>query len=163
MASDDGKTKLNPILKLALEMGPLGLFFLANARPKLFTFMGPWIGFDETGGIFVATAVFMVATLIVLPVHYALTRHLPVMPLVSGIVVLVFGGLTLWLHDETFLKMKPTIINTLFGANLLGGLLMGRSLITYVLDSALSLTDEGWRKLTFRWGLFFLLLAVLNE
>src|SRR5262245_3649365 len=102
MASDDGKTKLNPVLKLALEMGPLGLFFLANARPALFSaFLAPWTGSDAAGGIFVATAVFMVATLVALPVHYALTRHLPVMPLVSGIVVLVFGGLTLWLHDET--------------------------------------------------------------
>jgi intracellular septation protein len=92
-----------------------------------------------------------------------LTRHLPVMPLVSGVVVLAFGGLTLWLQDETFIKMKPTIINGLFGIVLLGGLAVGRPLITYVLDAVFDLTDEGWRKLTFRWGLFFLFLAVLNE
>lgn len=164
MASDDGKTKLNPLLKLALEMGPLGLFFLANARPVLFTRLVPWLDpGDPTIGIFTATAVFMAASVVALVVHYALTRHLPVMPLVSGIVVIAFGGLTLWLHDETFIKMKPTIVNTLFGVILLGGLAFGRSLITYVLDAAFTLTEEGWRKLTFRWGVFFLVLAVLNE
>ena len=85
------------------------------------------------------------------------------MPLVSGVVVMVFGGLTLWLHDDLFIKMKPTIVNTLFGAVLLGGLLFGRSLLGYVFDSAFQLDAEGWRKLTFRWGVFFLFLAVLNE
>jgi intracellular septation protein len=85
------------------------------------------------------------------------------MPFVTGIVVLVFGGLTLWLHDETFIKMKPTIVNALFGAVLLGGLAFGKSLLGYVFDAVFRLTDEGWRKLTLRWGLFFLLLAVLNE
>lgn len=164
MASDDGKTKLNPLLKLALEMGPLGLFFLANARPALFTRLVPWLDpADPTVGIFTATAVFMAASVVALAVHYALTRHLAVMPLVSGVVVLIFGALTLWLHDETFIKMKPTIVNTLFGVILLGGLAFGRSLITYVLDAAFTLTEEGWRKLTFRWGVFFLVLAVLNE
>jgi intracellular septation protein len=85
------------------------------------------------------------------------------MPLVTGIVVVVFGGLTLWLHDDTFIKMKPTIVNALFGAVLLGGLAFGRSLLGYVFDSVFRLSDEGWRKLTFRWGVFFLVLAVLNE
>ena len=85
------------------------------------------------------------------------------MPFVTGIVVLVFGGLTLWLQDEAFIKMKPTIINVLFGATLLGGLLFGRPLLGYVFDSVFRLDDEGWRKLTFRWGMFFFVLAVLNE
>ena len=85
------------------------------------------------------------------------------MPLVSGVVVFVFGGLTLWLQDDIFIKMKPTIVNTLFGGVLLGGLLFGKSLLGYVFDSAFSLDAEGWRKLTLRWGLFFLFLAVLNE
>jgi intracellular septation protein len=85
------------------------------------------------------------------------------MPFVTGIVVVVFGGLTLYLHDETFIKMKPTIVNTLFGVVLLGGLLFGKSLLGYVFDSVFKLTDEGWRILTFRWGLFFVVLAVLNE
>ncbi len=147
-APNDPKHKdLNPILKLALELGPLGVFFFANAR----------------SGIYMATGAFMVATLIALGVSYALTRRLPIMPVVTGVIVLVFGSLTLWLHDDTFIKMKPTIVNALFGFTLLGGLLFGRSLLGYVFDSVFHLTDEGWRTLTFRWGLFFLALAVLNE
>jgi intracellular septation protein len=145
-------------------MGPLALFFSANARPALFAALLP--GLDAgapNAGIFIATAVFMVSTLAALSVSYALTRSLPIMPLVTGIVVLVFGGLTLWLHDEVFIKMKPTIINALFGTILLGGLAFGKPLITYVLDAVFDLTEEGWRKLTLRWGIFFLVLAVLNE
>jgi len=161
---NDPINKVNPVLKLALEMGPLALFFLANARPQLFSAVAPaFAAGTPDAGIFVATVVFMIATLVALAVSYALTRHLPVMPLVSGIVVLIFGGLTLWLKDETFIKMKPTIINGLFGAVLLGGLALGRPLITYVLDAVFNLTDEGWRKLTLRWGIFFLVLALLNE
>jgi intracellular septation protein len=138
---------LNPLLKLALEMGPLVVFFLANQR----------------AGIFMATGLFMAAVLISLAVSYALTRHLPMMPMVTGVVVLVFGGLTLWLHDDLFIKLKPTIVNSLFGATLLGGLAFGRPLLPYVLDTVFQLTDEGWRKLTFRWGLFFFVLAGINE
>jgi intracellular septation protein len=82
---------------------------------------------------------------------------------VSGVVVFIFGALTLWLHDDVFIKMKPTIVNTLFGGVLLGGLFFGRSLLGYVFDSAFHLDAEGWKKLTFRWGLFFLFLAVVNE
>ncbi len=106
---------------------------------------------------------FIVATLLALVVSYALTRQLPLMPFVTAIVVVVFGGLTLYLHDERFIKVKPTIIYCLFGGILLGGLLFGRSLLGYVLDSVVQLTDEGWRKLTLRWGLFFFALAILNE
>jgi intracellular septation protein len=160
----DPVNTLNPVLKIALEMGPLGLFFLANARPALFAALAPGLALTTPdAGIFVATAVFMVATVVALLASYVLTRHLPVMPLVSGIVVLIFGGLTLWLRDEIFIKMKPTIINGLFGAVLLGGLAFGKPLITYVLDAVFDLTDEGWRKLTFRWGVFFFVLAALNE
>src|SRR6185295_9956147 len=108
------KTQLNPFLKLALDMGPLILFFFANARPALFMpFIGPLLpaaASGEKAGIFVATAVFMVAILVALAVSYTLTRHLPMMALVTAIVVVVFGSLTLVLHDETFIKMKPTII-----------------------------------------------------
>ena len=118
----------------------------------------------EFGGpIFVATGLFMVATAIALAVSWLLTRTLPIMPLVSGVVVFVFGALTLWLQDDIFIKMKPTIVNTLFGVVLLGGLLFGKSLLGYVFDSAFRLDAEGWRKLTLRWGLFFLFLAVVNE
>jgi len=163
--SDPQKAKnesVNPALKLVLELGPLMVFFFANARGEWLAAKFPALA--EFGGpIFVATGLFMAATAIALAVSWALTRTLPMMPLVSGIVVLVFGALTLYLHDEIFIKMKPTIVNTLFGAVLLGGLLFGKSLLGYVFDSAFRLDAEGWRKLTLRWGLFFFFLAVLNE
>jgi intracellular septation protein len=150
------KPPLNPLLKLALELGPLGLFFIANAYAGRF-------GFGEDRRIYVATALFIGATLVALAVHYALLRKLPIMPLVSGVVVVVFGGLTLALQDETFIKLKPTIVNTLFGLILLGGLWFRKPLLRIVLDSMFELTDEGWRKLTLRWALFFFVLAILNE
>jgi intracellular septation protein len=154
--------KLNPWLKLALELGPLLIFFLANARGEQMAASWPLI--NALGGpIFFATAAFIVATLLALAVSYALTRRLPLMPFVTAIVVVVFGGLTLWLHDETFIKIKPTIIYVLFGGTLLGGLLFGKSFLGYIFDAVFRLTDEGWRKLTVRWGVFFLFLAVLNE
>ena len=147
---------LPPLLKLALEMGPLVVFFLGNAYAERF-------GVPPDSKLFVATGVFIAATAISLAVHFALLRRLPIMPLVSGVVVLVFGGLTLALQDKTFIMMKPTIVNTLFGLVLLGGLAFGKPLLSVVLDSMFALSDEGWRKLTFRWGLFFLALAALNE
>ena len=163
----DAKKQLNPFLKLVLEMGPLVLFFFANSRPALFVpFVGPLLPAAVSGeraGIFVATAVFMVAILAALAVSYALTRHLPVMAMVTAIVVVVFGSLTLVLHDDTFIKMKPTIIYLLFGGALLGGLWFNKPLLAVVFDSVFDLTEEGWRKLTLRWALFFLALAVLNE
>ncbi len=141
------KPQLNPFLKLAFDLGPLALFFFANSRY----------------GIFVATGTFMVAVLAALAASYVLTRHLPIMPVVTAIIVLVFGGLTLILHNDLFIKIKPTIIYVLFGAVLLGGLLFGKSFLGVVFDSLFHLTEEGWRKLTMRWALFFLVLAVLNE
>jgi intracellular septation protein len=141
------KPAINPLLKLVLDIGPLVLFFVANAR---------W-------GIFAATAAFMAAVLIALAVSYALIKHLPVMPVVSAVIVLVFGGATLALHDETFIKLKPTIIYVLFGVTLLGGLAAGKMLLGIVFDSVFHLTQEGWRKLTIRWSVFFFALAVLNE
>ena len=138
---------LHPALKLVLELGPLVLFFLANQR----------------AGIFAATAIFIGATLAALAAHYALVRKLPIMPVVSGVVVVVFGGLTLALNDELFIKLKPTIVNALFGTVLLGGLAFGRPLLAVVLDSMFRLDPEGWRKLTLRWALFFFFLAVVNE
>jgi intracellular septation protein len=158
----------NALLKLALEMGPLLVFFLANNKPDLFRPLlrpllpAPLID-GAQGGIFVATAAFMVAMLVSLVLTRALLGKLPIMPLVSGVVVLVFGGLTLWLQDDLFIKMKPTIVNSLFGLVLLGGLAFGRPLLPYVLDSVFRLTDEGWRQLTLRWGLFFFVLAAINE
>jgi intracellular septation protein len=141
------KKQLNPVLKLVLDIGPLVLFFAANSR----------------FGIYIATAVFMGAILIALAVSYAMTRHLAVMPLVTAVIVLVFGGLTLIMHDELFIKLKPTIIYVLFGATLVIGLAFGKPLLGMVFDSVFQLREEGWRKLTWRWALFFFALAILNE
>jgi intracellular septation protein len=161
------KPQLNPLLKLALDMGPLLLFFLANARPALFIPLVapllPEMASGEKAGIFVATAVFMAAILASLVVSYALTRHLPVMAMVTAVIVVVFGGLTLVLHDDTFIKMKPTIVYLLFAGLLLGGLAFNKPLLAMVFDSVFDLNEEGWRKLTLRWAIFFLALAVLNE
>ena len=141
------KQQLNPFLKLALDIGPLVLFFAANAR----------------FGIFAATGAFMAAVLIALGVSYALTRHIAIMPLVTAVIVLVFGSLTLILHNDTFIKLKPTIIYLLFGGTLVGGLAFGKSFLGILFDSVFDLTAEGWRKLTWRWAFFFFALAVLNE
>ena len=154
--------KQHPGLKMALELGPLLVFFFGNLR-------GEWLvqkfpALSAVGGpLLVATALFMVATVISLVISKIVFKHLPVMPFVSGVVVMVFGSLSIWLQDETFIKMKPTIVNTLFGVVLLGGLFFGKSLLGYVFNAAFSLNEEGWRKLTLRWGIFFLFLAVLNE
>lgn len=162
------QAKLHPGLKLALDLGPLLLFFFANARPALFE---PWIAplipeavaTGERAGIFVATAVFMIAILAALAVSYVLTRRLPVMAVVSAIIVVVFGGATLFFQNDTFIKMKPTIIYLMFAGTLLGGLVFRKPLLAMVFDQMFHLTDEGWNKLTVRWSLFFLVLAVLNE
>ena len=141
------RAPLNPMLKLALDLGPLLLFFVANSRY----------------GIFAATAVFMIAVLVALAISYVMTRRLPIMPVITAIIVVVFGGLTLLLHDATFIKVKPTIIYGLFGAVLIGGLVFNKPLLGIIFDSLFHLSDEGWRKLTLRWALFFFALAVLNE
>ncbi|HZP76923.1 MAG TPA: septation protein A [Pseudolabrys sp.] len=141
------KAPLNPFLKLVLEIGPLVVFFVANAK------------FD----IFTGTAAFMVATVAALAASYALTRRVPVMPVVSAVVIVIFGSLTLILHDALFIKLKPTIIYVLFGGALIGGLIFNKPLLAIVFDQMFHLTEEGWRKLTLRWALFFFALAVLNE
>jgi intracellular septation protein len=94
---------------------------------------------------------------------WLLTRHIPVMPLVTTVAVLIFGGLTFYFDNELFLKLKPTIVNAIFGTVLLGGLFFNKPLLPIVLDTVLQLTETGWRILTLRWGLFFYLLAGLNE
>jgi intracellular septation protein len=141
------KKKINPVLKLVLDIGPLVLFFAINAKV----------------GIYAATGVFMVAVVAAFIVAYVLTKHIAIMPLVTAVVVLIFGGLTLVLHDATFIKLKPTIIYVLFGGALIAGLAMGKPLLGIVFDSVFDLTEEGWRKLTWRWALFFFVLAILNE
>jgi intracellular septation protein len=156
------EAKISPVLKLVLELGPLVVFFFANSRGEWLAAQFPVLA--ELGGpIFIATGLFMAATAIALTASWILTRTLPMMPLISGVVVFVFGALTLYLQNDTFIKMKPTIVNTMFGAILLGGLFFGKSLLGYVFNAAFKLTDEGWRQLTIRWGVFFLFLAVLNE
>lgn len=134
-------------LKLLVELGPLVVFFATNSQ----------------AGIFYGTGAFMVATLISLVISRAMFGKVPVMPLVTGFFVLVFGGLTLLLQDELFIKMKPTIVNGIFAAILTGGMLMGRTLLKHVFGEVFRLTEEGWQKLSWRWILFFVFLALLNE
>lgn len=143
----DTSRAVHPLLKLALELGPLVVFFVANSR----------------GNLFVATGAFMAATVVALSVSWFLTRRLPVMPLVSGAVVLVFGGLTLALQDELFIKLKPTIVNLLFAAALFVGVAMNKPLLAIVFDQAFDLTHRGWMKLSLRWAWFFVFLAAVNE
>jgi intracellular septation protein len=154
--------KLNPWLKLSLEIGPLAVFFFANAFGERIANAFPAIA-SLGGPIFFATATFIVATVVALAISFVLTRKLPLMPFISAIIVVVFGGIALYLQDATFIKIKPTILYSLFAAVLLGGLLFGKAFIGYVFDAAFHLTNEGWRKLTFRWGLFFIGSAILNE
>src|SRR5256885_15611986 len=141
------KTQPHPLFKLATELGPLIVFFVTNAKFHLF----------------VATGAFMVAIVAAMVASYVVTKHVPLMAVVTGIVVLGFGTLTLVLHDETFIKLKPTIIYSLFALVLGGGLLFGRSFIAIMFDQMFNLTPQGWRILTMRWALFFAALAVLNE
>ncbi|MDY8107609.1 septation protein A [Fulvimarina sp. 2208YS6-2-32] len=160
--NDPAKKEMNPLLKFALELGPLLVFFFANSRGEDIAARFPVL--QELGGpLFIATALFMAALSISLAISWAVQKTLPMMPLVSGVVVILFGGLTLYLQDETFIKMKPTIVNGLFAAILLGGLFFGKSLLGYVFDQAFKLDAEGWRKLTLNWGLYFVFLAVVNE
>jgi intracellular septation protein len=141
------KKQPHPLFKLATELGPLMVFFIANAKFHLF----------------VATGAFMVAVVVAMIASYAVTRHVPMMAIVTAVVVLVFGTLTLVLHDETFIKMKPTIVYLLFAGVLGGGLLFGRSFIAIMFDQMFNLTPQGWRVLTLRWALWFAAMAVLNE
>ena len=133
--------------KLLIEIGPLLIFFGVNA----------------VYGIFVGTAAFMVATLIALALAWWLYRKVPVMPIVSAGLVLAFGGLTLYLHDDTFIKIKPTIVYSMFAVLLIGGLLTRKHVLALLFGPVFNLTDEGWRKLTIRWAIFFVAMAVLNE
>jgi len=141
------KTQPHPVFKLATELGPLIVFFVANAKFNLF----------------VATGAFMVAIVAAMIASYVVVRHVPMMAIVTAVIVLVFGTLTLVLHDETFIKVKPTIIYGLFAAILGGGLLFGRSFIAILFNQMFNLTPKGWRILTARWALFFLGMAILNE
>ena len=141
------KKPMNQWLKMALEMGPLLVFFFGNSR----------------FGIFPATIAFMVATIAALSVSYVMVRTIPMMPLVGGVFVLFFGGLTIYLQDDLFIKIKPTIVNLAFAGILLFGLAVKRLFIKIVLEAAIQMTDRGWLLLTRAWIGFFVLLAILNE
>jgi intracellular septation protein len=148
--SDDIKPEkgMRKLWATGLELGPLVLFFFVVNR---------W-------DIYYGTAVFVVATAIALPCYRVMEGRWPVMPIVGGFFVIVFGGLTLWFNNPIFIKIKPTIVNCLFGFILGGGLLLfRRPLLKPIFGAAFSLTDEGWRKLTVRWALFFFVLALINE
>jgi intracellular septation protein len=122
-----------------------------------------FFGTNAAAGIYAGTAAFMAATLVSLAFakfHYG---KIPVMPLVSAAIVFVFGGLTLYLHDDTFIKLKPTIVYTIFGALLVAGLVLKKPLLELLFGPVFRLTDEGWRKLTIRWAAFFFVMAVVNE
>jgi intracellular septation protein len=133
--------------RLILDLGPLIVFFA---------------GFKYLG-IFGATAAFMAAVLLSLCVGFVLEKRLSPMPLFTAILVVIFGGLTLYLKNDMFIKIKPTVLYAFFGATLIGGLWFKRLFIKYVFAQAFELDETGWRQLTWRWGSFFLLLAVLNE
>jgi len=132
---------------LALETGPLVVFFVGNAK----------------FGIMPATAAFMIASIAALTVNYIMERRLPVMPLVAGAFILLFGALTLAFEDTTFIKLKPTVVNILFAAALFTGLALRRNLLKIVFQTAFHLDEVGWRVLTWRWAFFFVFLAVVNE
>jgi intracellular septation protein len=142
-----GPHPMSQKMRFFLDFGPLVAFFLAY----------------RYSGLMAATAVIIAGTLLSLAVTYAKEKKVAVMPLVTAVVVSVFGGLTLWLQDEQFIKMKPTIVNLLFATILLGGLATGRPMLKYLLGSAIQMREEGWKKLSFRWGVFFVFLAALNE
>lgn len=133
--------------KLLIELGPLLIFF----------------GMNAAYGIYAGTAAFMIATIVALALAWWLYRKVPVMPIVSAVLVLAFGGLTLYLHDDTFIKLKPTIVYGMFSVLLLGGLVARKPVLALLFGPVFNLTDEGWRKLTIRWAVFFVAMAILNE
>ncbi len=148
--SDSGSSKkaqLNPLVKLALDFGPLILFFVVNGR----------------AGIFWATGMFMAAVVVSIFASYALIKRFPVMTLVTAFIVVVFGTLTIVLQNDVFVKMKTTIIYLLFAVVLIAGLVLRKPFLEIAFDSVFHLTDEGWRKLTVRWIGFFIAMAIINE
>ena len=145
---ETGRKKLSAGLQLLLDLGPLILFFVANSK----------------FGIFAATGVFMAAIFTAMAVSYALTRHVTGIQIFSAVLVGVMGGLTIYLQNETFIKMKPTILYSFAGGVLLFGLLTGRNLLKSLLGSAFpGLSDRGWYLFTRNWVVFFAFKAILNE
>ena len=130
---------LNPMVKFALELGPLALFFIVYSRVN----------------IFAATGILMASVVVTLGVSYAMLRRIPIMPLITAVIVLIFGSLTLFFHNETLIKIKPTALYILFAAALFVGLWLKKPLLKILFDGALHVTEEGWRRLTWRWAFFF--------
>ncbi|MGB3243179.1 MAG: inner membrane-spanning protein YciB [Sulfitobacter sp.] len=155
----DDKT-VNPFVKTALEYGPIVLFFIAYLRLKdrIFT-----IGGTDYEGFIVVTAAFIPLLIASTAALWALTGKLSRMQVATVVLVVVFGGLSVWLNDDRFFKMKPTMIYLLFGGMLGVGLLRGRSYLKYVMDEMMPLKDAGWMILTRRLMLFFFALAIANE
>ena len=138
---------MKSIYKLLIDIGPLAVFFIFYTRGDLKTAILP----------------FMIATIIAVLFSYILEKKIPIMPTVGAAIILIFGGLTIYFDNETFFKMKPTIINILFAGILYGGIILNKPLLRYLLGAALKLQDEGWDILTKRWIGFFIALAILNE
>ena len=138
---------MKSIFKLLIDIGPLAVFFVFYTRSDLKTAILP----------------FMIATIIAVLFSYIIEKKIPVMPTVGAAIILIFGGLTIYFDNETFFKMKPTIINLLFSGILYGGIILNKPLLRYLLGAALKLQDEGWDILTKRWIGFFIALAILNE
>lgn len=149
---------LSPGLKLALEIGPIAVFFIAYR-------LGPEVPGDEVGleKMLFATAIFIPVILGALALSWALTRHLPRMALITAVLVVVFGGMTLWLRDDSFIKMKPTILYLLFAGALGFGLLRGESYLKLLMSEAIPMTDANWMIFTRRFAVFFFVLAIANE
>lgn len=152
--------RINPILKLVLEMGPIVVFFAAyvSLRERVFT-----IGNTEYEGFILVTAGFIPLILLTTFLLWRLSGHASKMQIATAVLVVVFGGLTVWLNDDRFFKMKPTMIYTLFAGVLGYGMLRGQSYLQYVMEEMMPLQREGWMILTRRVTLFFVVLAVLNE
>jgi len=155
------------LIKLLLDLGPLVIFFAVwSMTGKDGSFLDAFLPDALSGKVnpfFPATAAFMVATLASLAGTFFVFKKVAVMPLVTAVLVTVFGGLTLYMADEHFLKMKPTFVYLLFAAILFVGLWLNRPFMKILFGEAFALTPEGWRILTGRWAVFFLFLAVLNE
>lgn len=160
MAKDTTTKEINPFVKTFLEMGPILVFFVAYLRLKDRVFN---IGGTDYDGFIVVTAAFVVLLIITNAILWMLTGKLSKMQIATLVLVVVFGGMTVWLNDDRFIKMKPTMIYLLFGGVLSFGLLRGTSYLKYVMEEMMPLQDDGWMLLTKRVTIFFFALAILNE
>ena len=161
MSDRAAERHVHPLAKLLLEVGPIAVFFLAYRMAPVAE--GLPAAERQLEQILFATKVFVPTILLALAASYALTRKLPKMAVITAVVVTVFGGLTLVLRDDTFVKMKPTILYTLFAGILGFGILRGQSYLRYLMDELIPMREEGWMKFTHRFIGFYLVLAVANE